>query len=41
MLHEFLQYQLGEEAIGRSVFMHVAANVPYVFISENIQVLAL
>jgi len=30
----------GEEAVGRSVFMRVPANVPYFFICESIQVLA-
>ena len=35
MLHEFLQYLLGE-----ACFVHVPANVPYVFISQSIQLLA-
>ena len=40
MLHDFLQYQLGRKQLGGACFMHVTANVPYVFISESIEVMA-
>jgi hypothetical protein len=38
MLHEFLQYFLGEEQLGGACFMRVSVNVAYVFISESIKV---
>jgi len=39
MRHEFLQYLLGKKQLGGACFMYVPANVPYVFISQSIQVL--
>jgi len=40
MLHEFLQYLLRRKQLEGACLMHVPAYVPYVLISESIQVLA-
>jgi len=40
MLHEYLQYICWErKQLGGACFVHVPANVSYVFISDSIQVL--